>query len=289
MNPPRPDVTPFHDADTGTWSYVVADPETKAAWIIDPVLDFDARSGRATTRSAQRLLDAVRDHGYRVDAILETHAHADHLSAAAWLRRELSASVVIGAGIRNVQATFKPVFNLGDDFAIDGSQFDRLLADDEVLELGTLPARAIAVPGHTSDSMAYLVGDALFTGDSLFMPDSGTARCDFPGGDAATLHRSIQRLFELPGDTRVFVCHDYAPGGRELRCETSIAAQKADNIHVGAGRDEAGFIALRTARDATLAVPALMLPALQVNLRAGKFPDAEGNGVSYLKLPIDPS
>jgi glyoxylase-like metal-dependent hydrolase (beta-lactamase superfamily II) len=283
----RPIVHPFHHADSGTWTYVVVDPATTAAWIIDPVLDFDLRAGRSGTMSAQRVLDHVRAQGCRVEAILETHAHADHLSAAAWLKGELSVPVVIGAGIGRVQASFGPVFNVDPSLANDGAPFDRLLVDGEPLALGAITGQAIAVPGHTSDSMAYLIGDALFVGDSLFMPDSGSARCDFPGGDAATLYRSVQRLFELPDATRLFVCHDYAPGGRELRCETSIGAQKADNIHVGGGRSEADFVALRTARDATLAIPALMLPALQVNLRAGRLPDAEGNGVRYLKIPLD--
>ena len=287
MTTRRPAVHPFHDAATGTWSYIVADPATNAAWIIDPVLDFDAASARTATGSAQRLLDAVAASGYRVTAIVETHAHADHLSAAAWLKHELDVPVMIGAGIVQVQAHFGPVFDFDASFAPDGSQFERLLADGERLALGELPVEALSVPGHTSDSLAFLIGDALFTGDSLFMPDGGTARCDFPGGDAATLYRSIQRLFALPDATRVFVCHDYAPGGRARQCETSIGAQKAENIHVGAGRSEAEFVALRTARDATLSTPALMLPALQVNLRAGQLPAAGENGVAYIKIPLD--
>ncbi|KFN43588.1 MBL fold metallo-hydrolase [Arenimonas oryziterrae] len=280
-------VHPQHHAGSGTWTYVVADEGSDAAVIIDPVLDYDGVSGRTRTDSAQALLDLVSAQGYRVTRILETHAHADHLSAASWLKSQLGAGIAIGEGIRRVQETFKPVFNLEAGFATDGSQFDQLFADGDTFSVGGTTARVIAVPGHTSDSVAYLIGDALFVGDSLFMPDGGTARCDFPGGDAATLYRSIQRLFELPEATRVFVCHDYAPGGRELRCETSIGAQKADNLHVGGGKTEAEFVALRQARDATLAMPALMLPAVQVNIRAGQLPPKEDNDVRYLKIPLD--
>lgn len=289
MTTQAPDVQPFHHADTGTWSYVVRDPAGNAAAIIDPVLDFDAKSGRTSTASAQALLDHVRTHGLHVRWLLETHAHADHLSAAHWLKSQHfpDATLAIGEGIRDVQKAFRPVFNLGVHFPADGSQFDRLFADGEHFSIGALEARVIAVPGHTSDSNAYLVGDALFTGDSLFMPDGGTARCDFPGGDAATLFRSIQRLYALPDATRVFVCHDYGPGGREVRCQTTIGAQKRDNIHVRDGVDEADYVALREARDATLAMPTLILPAIQVNIRAGALPEAEDNGVRYLKLPID--
>ncbi len=283
----RPEVIPFHHQESGTWSYVVADAAGIAA-IIDPVLDFDGRSGRTSTVSAQRLVDTVRQRGLAVGWILETHAHADHLSAGHWLRQQLpGARLAIGQGIRSVQATFRPVFDLGEDFPVDGSQFDHLFADDEDFEVGTLPARAIPAPGHTQDSIAYLVGDALFTGDSIFMPDGGTARCDFPGGDAATLFHSIRRLFELPDATRVFVCHDYGPGGREVRCETTIGEQKQANIHVREGTDEAQFVRMRTDRDATLAMPNLILPAVQVNIRAGELPPPADNGVRYLKLPID--
>ena len=284
---PRPDVLSFHHEPTGTWTHLVHDAAGIAA-IVDPVLDFDAASGRTSTPSAQELLDAVRARGLDVRWILETHAHADHLSAGHWLKGQLpGATLAIGDGIRTVQATFAPVFDLGDDFPADGSQFDRLFADGEAFAIGELPARVIAVPGHTADSVAYLVGDALFTGDSLFMPDGGTARCDFPGGDAATLYRSILRMYELPDETRVFVCHDYGPGGRDPRAWTTIGEQKRANIHVRDGVDEAAFVALRTARDATLAMPALLLPAVQVNIRAGELPPPAANGVRYLKLPID--
>ena len=282
-----PRVMPFHHADSGTWSYVVSDAQGEAA-IIDPVLDFDPKAGRTSTTSARALLEHVSAQGLQIRWILETHAHADHLSAGHWLKAALpEARLGIGQGIRTVQKTFRPIFNLGEDFAVDGSQFDRLFADGDDFAIGDLQARVLAVPGHTSDSNAYLVGDALFTGDSLFMPDGGTARCDFPGGDAATLYRSIQRLFALPDETRVFVCHDYGPGGREVRCETSIGEEKRGNIHVRDSVDEAHFVALREARDATLPMPVLILPAVQVNIRAGALPPAEDNGVRYLKLPVD--
>lgn len=284
----QPQVHPFHHADSGTWSYVVADPATRRAALVDPVLDFDAKSGRSGTTSAQALLDCVRTRELAVDWILETHAHADHLSAGAWLKAQLpGARLAIGQGIRKVQETFRPIFNLGEQFPVDGSQFDHLFGDDEIFSVGGIASRVIPAPGHTNDSVAYLVGDALFTGDSLFMPDGGTARCDFPGGSAAMLYHSIQRLYSLPDDTRVFVCHDYGPGGREPRCETSIGEQKHHNIHVRLGVDEAQYVKMRRERDATLAMPTLILPAVQVNIRAGALPEPEDNGVRYLKLPLD--
>ena len=287
--PHRPVVTPFFHRGSNTWSYLVRDPASNAAAIIDAVLDFGAASGRTSTTSAQTLVEHVAMERLDVRWLLETHAHADHLSAAHWLKgtHYPTATLAIGEGIRAVQKAFRPIFNLGEHFPVDGSQFDHLFVDDERFAIGTLQAQVIAVPGHTSDSNAYLVGDALFTGDSLFMPDGGTARCDFPGGDAATLYRSIQRMFALPDGTRVFVCHDYGPGGREVACETSIGAQKRGNIHVRDGVTEAEFVAVRTARDATLAMPALLLPSVQVNIRAGALPEPEANGVRYLKLPID--
>lgn len=287
--PGTPIVTPFFHQDSNTWSYVVRDPASNAAAVIDAVLDFDPKAARTATAAARAIVDHVAAHGLAVRWLLETHAHADHLSAAHWLKTTHwpDATLAIGAGIRNVQKTFRPVFNLGGHFPVDGSQFDQLFDDGEAFRVGDLEARVIAVPGHTSDSCAYLVGDTLFTGDSLFMPDGGTARCDFPGGDAATLYRSIQRLFELPDATRVFVCHDYGPGGRAVACETSIGEQKRANIHVRDGVSEAEFVAMREARDAMLAMPALLLPAVQVNLRAGALPEPEGNGVRYLKLPVN--
>ena len=285
----KPDIQPFFHADSNTWTYLVRDPSGIAAAIIDPVLDFDAKAARTSTTSAQKVVDAARERGLDVQWILETHAHADHLSAAQWLKSQWpNAQVAIGAGIVDVQKSFAPVFNLDDSFRTDGSQFDRLFADGDTFRIGAIDARVIAVPGHTSDSCAYLVGDALFTGDSLFMPDGGTARCDFPGGDARTLFRSIRRLFDsLPDDTRVFVCHDYGPGGREVACETTIGAQRRDNIHVRDGIPEDDYVAQRTARDATLAMPALILPAVQTNIRAGALPPPDTNGVRYLRIPID--
>ena len=284
-----PVVVPFFHRDSNTWSYVVRDPASSAAAIIDPVLDFDAKAGRTSTSSAQAIVDHVAMEKLDVRWLLETHAHADHLSAAHWLKTTHfpAATLAIGEGIRTVQKAFRPIFNLGEHFPIDGSQFDHLFVDNEIFAIGGLQAQVIAVPGHTSDSNAFHIGDALFTGDSLFMPDGGTARCDFPGGDAATLYRSIRRMFELPEDTRVFVCHDYGPGGREVACETSIGAQKRGNIHVRDGVGEAEFVAVRTARDATLAMPALLLPSVQVNIRAGALPEPEDNGVRYMKLPIN--
>lgn len=285
----RPAVHPLHHADTGTWSYLVADPATRVAAIIDPVLDFEANSARIGHVCAQKLLDIAQQHAYQVRWLLETHAHADHLSAADWLKQRLpAATLAIGAGIGQVQKTFASMLDPDGALDTDGSQFDRLFGDDDRFEVGSLQARAIPVPGHTGDSMAYLIGDSLFTGDSLFMPDAGTARCDFPGGDAATLYRSIRRLYDtLPDATRVFVCHDYGPGGREVACETTLGEQKRSNLHVREGVDENAFVTLRKARDATLAMPALILPSLQVNLRGGALPQPESNGVRYLRLPLD--
>jgi glyoxylase-like metal-dependent hydrolase (beta-lactamase superfamily II) len=284
----HPTVTPFLHTDSCTWTYVVVDEATRQAAIVDPVLDFDPKSGRTSTTSAQQVLDHIREQALDVRWILDTHAHADHLSAGHWLKAHCpDATLAIGEGIRTVQKTFRPIFNLGEHFPVDGSQFDHLFADDERFAVGNIEAEVIAVPGHTSDSIAYRIGDALFVGDSIFMPDGGTARCDFPGGDARTLYRSIQRMFALPGETRVFVCHDYAPGGRAYACETTIAAQKSGNIHVRDGIGEDDFVAVRSARDATLAMPTLLLPAVQVNIRAGQLPEPEDNGVRYLKLPVD--
>jgi glyoxylase-like metal-dependent hydrolase (beta-lactamase superfamily II) len=280
-------VMPFFHTESCTWTYIVADPLSRQAAIIDPALDFDAKSGRTATASAQTLVDHVRAQALDVRWILETHAHADHLSAGHWLKSEFPlATLAIGEGIRTVQKVFRPIFNLGEHFPVDGSQFDRLFVDGERFGIGGIDVEVIAVPGHTSDSIAYRIGDAVFVGDSIFMPDGGTARCDFPGGDAHMLYHSIQRLYALPGDTRVFVCHDYAPGGRAYSCETTIAAQKAGNIHVRDGIAEGDFVAVRTARDATLEMPTLLLPAIQINIRAGRLPEPEDNGVRYLKLPL---
>ncbi len=283
-----PDVTAFLDARSNTISYVVADPETRRAAVIDPVLDFDPASGRTDAASVERIAAHVRDRGLAVDWILETHAHADHLSGAQVLKDKIGGTVALGAGIVAVQAVFGALFNLGDDFAADGSQFDRLLDDGERLELGALAIEVLHTPGHTPACASYVVGDAVFVGDTLFMPDSGTARCDFPGGDAALLYRSIGRILALPDDTRLFVCHDYgADGAREIAWETTVGEERARNIHVGGGTSEEDFVRMRRARDATLAVPALILPALQVNIRAGHLPPPESNGTRYLKIPLD--
>jgi glyoxylase-like metal-dependent hydrolase (beta-lactamase superfamily II) len=280
----RPEVEPFLHKQSSTWTYVVHDGHVAA--IIDPALDFDPHSGRTATDSAREVADFVAGRGLALDWLLETHAHADHLSAAPWLRQELGGRIAIGEGIRAVQATFKDLLNLEPAFATDGRQFDHLFRDGETFRVGSLGAQVIPTPGHTNDSVSYLIGDAVFVGDSLFMPDGGTARCDFPGGDAHLLYASIQRLYALPGDTRVFVCHDYGPGGREHRCETTIAGQRQGNIHVRDGVSEAEFVALRTKRDATLAVPELLYPSVQVNVRAGELPPPEANGRRYLKIPV---
>jgi len=281
----RPEVQPLRHESAGTWSYLVADQATRKCAIVDPVLDFDPKSGRSSVASADAIASSVRESGLTCRWILETHAHADHLSAAPWLQAAIGGKIAIGQGIREVQKTFRTILNLEPAFPVDGRQFDRLFTDGEEFAIGSLTARAIATPGHTSDSLSYLVGDAVFVGDSIFMPDGGTARCDFPGGDAALLYVSIRRLYELPGETRVFVCHDYGPGGREARCETTIAAQRAGNIHLQDGTSEADFVALRRKRDATLEMPVLIYPAVQFNIRGGRPPPAESNGRCYFKLP----
>ena len=283
-----PLIKTFFDGATFTATHVVYDPETRRAAIIDSVLDFDQASGRTHTGSAEAVVDFVEAEGLAVDWILETHAHADHLSAAPFLKEKLGGSIVIGADITTVQSTFAKVFNEPDAFAHDGSQFDRLMVDGEEFSVGGIPATALHVPGHTPACMAFVIGDAVFVGDTLFMPDYGTARCDFPGGDARTLYRSIRRLMLLPDETRVFLCHDYqAPGRNTYVWETTIAAQREDNIQVHDGVSEDEFVAMREARDATLAMPKLILPSVQINIRAGHFPEPEANGVSYLKLPLN--
>jgi glyoxylase-like metal-dependent hydrolase (beta-lactamase superfamily II) len=272
----------FHDPATGTVSYVVHDPATRQAAVIDPVLDFDPASGRTSTRSADLLLAHLREQRLSLQWILETHAHADHLSAAPYLKQQAGGLVAIGEHIREVQSTFGRLYN--QRVAEDG--FDRLLRDGEPLAIGSLEATALHVPGHTPADLAYAIDDAVFVGDTLFMPDLGSARADFPGGDAHQLYRSMQRLLALPPQTRVFVCHDY-PNGREARWQTTVAEQRAANIHVHDGVGEPQFVAMRQARDATLGVPTLMLAALQVNIRAGQLPPAEANGLSYLRLPLN--
>ncbi|HEV2111639.1 MAG TPA: MBL fold metallo-hydrolase [Gammaproteobacteria bacterium] len=281
------ELIPFLHKSSSTWSYLVGDGASRRAAIIDPALDYDAASGRTGTASVQRVVDEVRARDWTLDWVLETHAHADHLSAAQYVKRELGGRVAIGEGIRGVQQAFKALFNLGDDFKTDGSQFDRLFRDGETFRIGALEARVMAVPGHTRDSIAYRIGDAVFTGDTLFMPDSGTARCDFPGGDAGMLYDSIHALLALPEGTRLYMCHDYGAGGREHRSETTVKEQRQGNIHVKDGISRDAYVRLRHERDATLPVPALLLPAIQVNIRAGRLPEPESNGTAYLRIPID--
>ena len=280
-------VQSFFDPATWTVSYVVYEKEGSACAIIDSVLDYDAKSGRTRTTSADKLVEFVQQKHLRVDWILETHAHADHLSAAHYLRRKLGGKIAIGAAITDVQDVFKGIFNLEPAFRPDGHQFDRLLHDGETFAIGALTAEALSVPGHTPACMAYRVGDTVFVGDTLFMPDVGTARCDFPGGDAHTLYRSVRRLLSLPAETRLFMCHDYPPEGRSALWETTVAEQRASNIHVHDGVNEEDFVKMRTARDATLEMPVLILPSVQVNIRAGEMPPKEDNGVSYLKIPLN--
>ncbi|WP_374357396.1 MBL fold metallo-hydrolase [Chitinimonas sp.] len=282
-----PQIEAFHDPATSTISYLVYDHAGGHAAIIDPVLDFDPKSGRTSTTQAMRLLQRIQAQRLSLQWLLETHAHADHLSAAHWLKQRLGGQIAIGAGIRAVQTIFAPIFNFPASFPCTGEQFDHLFSPDEVFAIGELQAQALFVPGHTPADMAYQVGDAVFVGDTLFMPDVGTARCDFPGGDAAMLYQSIQKLLALPDDTRLFMCHDYPPTGREAAWVSTVAAQRRDNIHVHQGRSAADFIALRTARDQTLDMPTLLLPSVQVNIRAGDLPPAEDNGRRYLKIPLD--
>ena len=286
-------VQSFFHAPTNTWSHVVLDPGSRAAAIIDPVLDFDPASGRIGSDQARLLLDHVSTLGLTVHWILETHAHADHLSSADWLKREIVRSqpgaapkVGIGRGITAVQRHFRRVFGLGDGFAADGHDFDRLLDDGDRLPLGALEIQAIATPGHTSDGMSYVISDAVFVGDTLFAPQAGTGRCDFPGADAATQYRSIQRLYALPDETRVFLCHDYPPAGTPPTAETTVGAEKAANIQLRGDTSEADYVAFRRTRDATLAVPRLLYPSLQVNIRAGRLPDADANGLVFLRMPV---
>jgi glyoxylase-like metal-dependent hydrolase (beta-lactamase superfamily II) len=281
-----PDIKAFFDEPTNTVSYLVSDPETRQAAVIDPVLDYDHRSGKADVRSADAILKHAADTGVTIAWVLETHAHADHLSGAPYIKAKTGAKVAIGEHIRDVQRIFRPVFN-ATDVSGDGSEFDRLLTDGEKLMIGNLEVEAIYTPGHTPACLSYKIGDAVFVGDTLFMPDYGTARADFPGGDARTLYRSIQRLLALPPETRLFMCHDYkAPGRDAFAWETTVGEERSRNVHVGKGVSEDDFVAMREKRDATLAAPVLLLPSIQVNIRAGKFPPAESNGVRYLKVPI---
>lgn len=285
----------FFDEATSTFSHLVIDLDSRQAAIIDSVLDYDPKSGRTGTQGAERLAAQVEALGLTVQWLLETHVHADHLSAAPWLQARLGGTIAIGAQITTVQKTFGTLFNAEPEFARDGRQFGRLFADGDTFAIGGLRATALHTPGHTPACLTYLVetpddpqvAPAAFVGDTLFMPDYGTARCDFPGGDAATLYRSIRRVLDLPGDTRLFMCHDYRPGGRALAHVTTVAEQRAANVHVHDGIAEDTFVAMRRARDATLDMPVLMLPSVQVNMRAGHLPPPESNGVRYLKIPLD--
>jgi glyoxylase-like metal-dependent hydrolase (beta-lactamase superfamily II) len=277
----------FFDHATSTVTYVAHAGDGSACAVIDPVLDYDPKAGRTSTASAERVGAFVREHSLQVAWLLETHAHADHLSAAPYLKKALGGRIAIGENIRTVQGVFKGVFNLGAELHADGRQFDHLFAPDETFSIGALQARALHVPGHTPADMAYQIGDAVFVGDTLFMPDVGSARCDFPGGDARMLYRSVQKLLALPSQTRLFMCHDYPPSTREPQWQTTVAEQRRSNIHLHDGVTEDEFVAMRTARDHTLEMPTLILPAIQVNIRAGALPEAEANGVRYLKIPLN--
>lgn len=284
----RPGVASFFDEVTNTVSHVVHDPATNEAAIIDSVLDYASNSGRTSHAGADRIVDHVEKHGLKVAWVIETHAHADHLSAAPYLQERLGGKLAIGRHIVEVQDVFGKLFNLGAQFRRDGSQFDRLFADGETFKLGELDGIALHVPGHTPADMAFIIGDAAFVGDTMFMPDYGTARADFPGGDARRLYRSIRRLLSLPGDTRMFLCHDYkAPGRDHYAWETTVSQQRAGNVHVRDGVSEDEFVAMRTARDKTLDLPRLILPSVQVNIRGGHLPEPEDNGISYLKIPLN--
>ena len=282
-------VQPFYDARTSTLTYVVSDPESRDAVVIDPVLDFDPASGKIWTESVDKVSAYLRSRGLRLHLVLETHAHADHLSGSQLLRRRFDARIAIGERIREVQETFRPVFDLPDWFATDGRQFDRLLRDGEEVRAGSLAIEVIATPGHTPACVTYRIGDAIFTGDALFTEDYGTGRCDFPRGSAEALYDSVRRLYALPEDTRVFVGHDYQPGGREVRWETTIGASKARNPQLSARTTREEFIAMRQARDASLAAPRLLYPSVQVNIDAGRLPPAHDNGRRYLVVPLAPS
>lgn len=277
----------FFDPNTWTVSYVVWDHATHRAAVIDPVLDYDFKSGHTSTVSADKVVAYVREKGLQVDWILETHAHADHLSGARHVQAQVGGLIAIGEKIRAVQATFKKLYNLERTFLPDGSQFDHLFKDGEVLRIGEVEATAMLVPGHTPADMAYLVDGAVFVGDTLFMPDVGTARADFPGGDARQLYASMRKLLALAPDTTMYVCHDYPPASREPRWQTTVAEQRAGNIHVRDGIGEETFVAMRTARDATLDVPTLILPSIQVNVRGGQLPPPDDNGVAYLRIPLN--
>ncbi|RRW41199.1 MULTISPECIES: MBL fold metallo-hydrolase [Pseudomonas] len=283
-----PLVQAFFDADTATISYVVFEVDGSECAIIDSVLNYDAKAGRTSTHGADRIIAFIQEHSLKVQWLLETHAHADHLSASAYLKRMLGGKIAIGAPIRQVQGVFRDVFNLEPEFRLDGSQFDYLFEPDELFHIGRLAARALHVPGHTPADMAYQVAEhSVFVGDTLFMPDVGTARCDFPGGSARQLYRSIKRILALPAETTLYLCHDYPPAGREVCWKTTVAEQRSSNIHVHDGIAEDAFVEMRSRRDATLSMPTLILPSIQINIRAGEMPPADESGATFLKIPIN--
>ncbi|MBJ6987379.1 MBL fold metallo-hydrolase [Devosia sp. MC521] len=283
----KPDVVAFFDDDSNTISYVVKDPNSNACAVIDSVMDFDYASGAISYESADEIIAFITEKGWTVEWLIETHVHADHLSAAPYIQGKLGGQLGIGDRISVVQDTFGKIFNEGTEFQRDGSQFDRLFTDGDSYQIGTLTAYTLFTPGHTPADMVHVIGNSAFVGDTLFMPDGGSARADFPGGDARTLYRSIQRLLQLPDELRLFMCHDYGPNGRDIRWETTIGEQREFNIHVGKGTTEDEFVAMREARDATLSMPRLIIPSLQINMRAGHLPKAEDNGTSYLKVPLN--
>jgi glyoxylase-like metal-dependent hydrolase (beta-lactamase superfamily II) len=283
----KPEVTAFFDADTNTVSYVVKDPGSAACAVIDSVLDFDYAAGRISYASADRIIDSITSRALRLEWLIETHVHADHLSAAPYIQQKLGGKIGIGDKIAIVQDTFGKVFNEGTEFQRDGSQFNRLFIDGETYRIGGMEAVAIHTPGHTPACMTHVIGDAAFVGDTLFMPDGGTARADFPGGDARQLYRSIKRILALSPDTRLFMCHDYGPNGREIRWETTVADERAHNIHVHDGVSEDQFVDMRTARDATLSMPRLIIPSIQVNMKAGRLPEPDESGTRFLKVPLN--
>lgn len=283
----RPEVRSFFHEDSNTVCHLVQAPGDQRCAIIDAALDYDQAAGRTNTDFADEIVAHVRERGLSVEWILETHAHADHLSAAPYLKQRLGGKIGIGEHITDVQKLFKTLFNVEKTFNTDGSQFDRLFKEGDRFTIGPLEARVLHTPGHTPACVTYVIGDAAFVGDTLFMPDGGTARADFPGGDAATLYRSIEKILALPPETRLFICHDYGPGGRAIAWQTTVAEQRAKNIHVHEGVAEPEFVKLRTERDATLAVPTLLMPSIQVNMRAGELPPPEDNGVSYIKIPLN--
>lgn len=283
----KPEVTAFFDEPTNTISYVVKDPASNACAIVDSVMDIDYAAGRISYKSADEIIDFVKKHGLTVEWLIETHAHADHLSAAPYIQGKLGGKLGIGENIKIVQEVFGKIFNEGTEFQRDGSQFDRLFKDGDTYKIGNMTAFAMLTPGHTPACMTHVIGDAAFVGDTLFMPDGGTARADFPGGDARTLYRSIKRVLELPGETRLFMCHDYAPNGRPFKWETTVAEERANNIHVHDGISEEDFVRVREERDKTLDLPKLIIPSIQVNIRGGNLPPADESGKRHLKVPIN--